>query len=502
MPDVLEEPLLVETVSAEGGMNASDHPTELSSNQDVFLMNGHLGPRFTRNKRAGWTLVGAVGGYTPAAGTPVARYSLSGSVNYTFFNATAYRSTGNATPLTSLTASAAPSGTVEDSSRIYRLSTSENIFSCVTSGVACVDEGATNTSFPQCRQAIWTSTGRMLALDSTHGLYYSNALDAQTWDRTVQKLTISSPRNGKNVDMVEYKPGLVLIAVEDAVLELNISNPNPSFWTLTTKISDVVKFYQNSRHAMALAGQDVYLVGQSGIYSFLQLLASPTFPRPLSYELNLDLVGTGIYNLFVFKNRLFFYTNEALKTYDTFTVKAYEYDIETKRWSAFTSGTAGPWAGSVAEIYASKINLFVLGSDNGLYWGSHTDAFSDSDVNGTLVPITYLFETRAFFGGDITIKKIAEVFELTFTGDTAVTPTISYMIDESGSWTDLSIGVTALTGTSGKILKMKMPISSLGEWYTIRFRFKAVDINGTALVTTKVLACSVFYRNINYQFNY
>ena len=483
MPDQLEDQPIVETISFEGGMNAKDHPTQLQ-NHDAYLINGDLRDRFLRRKRNGWN--DPLGGTFTATGSGFLALT-SPSVVYAFFNNTAFRL---GTEQTGLTATLAPTGTVVALSRVYRLSSTENIFSASTADATFTDEGSGNTSFPRCIKAIYTSTGRMLALDSTNGLYYSNALAPQTWDRTVQKLTLTSPLDGSNVDMIEYRPGLVVIARQDALMQLDISNPNPSFWTLRVLVPEI-RFLTASRHSLDMAFGQLFVITKSGLFTLQQLLSSPS-PRALSYELNLVLSTTGRYDIFCMNNRLWLYSDQTLKTYGSFTIRAFEYDIETNRWTALAGAANTVWGSTVTDMISFANIPYALTTGQQILRDALTDITYDETTILGAAAITYLFETRAFLGGDITIKKTGLMLEVAYLGDAAVTPTVEYMIDESGTWVALTSGVSSLTGTSGQIYKMKIPLLSL-EYYSIRFRWQTVDVSQEVGVTSKIISLSVFH---------
>ena len=439
-------------------------------------------------RRKGWTI--AYSDLT-GAGNPVIIDGIAGSGIYSFFNATGYM---DSTAITSLTASAAPSGTARGDGRIFRLSTTENIFSVAAGGTVATDEGSGNTSFPRCIKAIWTSTQRMLALDATHGLYYSNVLDAQAWNRTTNLLTLASPRDGNNVDLLEYRPGQVLIAVEDALLQLDISNPNPSFWQLRTLVVGL-KFMTTSRHALTPCGRDVMLMAKQGVFSLLEIMStSRGLPKPISYPLNITISTSSRHDLFAIGHRVFLYSDQTYKTYSgngiTLSIRAFEYDAEQNRWCALAGTTDSLWARVVtdmAEFNGVPYGVTTGGNDIFLESGAR-----DSDGDSALLFVPYIFETKAFTGGDLKVLKIGEFLEVTFLGDTGDVPTLEYMTDESGTWTAFTDSLS-LSGTTGKTLKIKIPLGGIDEWYSIKFRWQTIDDDpGTS--NSKILSIAVFFR--------
>jgi hypothetical protein len=221
------------------------------------------------SKRKGYVLIaddlGSVGisggiGFSPAGGN---RYLLNESNGVV----STWQNSGNWTPSKTGLTAATVTNFVVAKNLVFRLGQTDNIWSF--DGSSWTDEGDTNTDFPKAKMAIWTSSQRMLAVNSSaspHFLWYSDAKLPQTWDRTTNAFTF-----GKNdaigiTGLLEFTNYEVIVWTQDAMYLLYINDATPGNWT-TAKIADIGCIAHRTPRQI---GGDVLFLSKDGVRSVLQ----------------------------------------------------------------------------------------------------------------------------------------------------------------------------------------------------------------------------------------
>lgn len=362
-----------------------------------------------------------------------------------------------------------------------------------------VSVGATNASFPPCTDAIWLAQNRMLAVQGTD-IYYSNASDGSTWDRTVQKFTIND--GGGNFHWAqEIKQNVVILAKPNRLYELDVSNPNPSFWTFRLLTGTIGS---NSYHqGTARIGNDLAITTWQGIYLLSDILNNDT-PKPISDEVydelfNITTANLGLYNSsrnyihMVCCRELLLVTNQLQSS--QFILVCHLPSRRWFRWSipytvyalAIQEDPAKPLAMPLALVYSAAatptVEVQIL--DSAEVIDALPSQVDRTIGSGQSTNITYQEDSGPLlFGFPENTKNgnVLKIFALS-TGANAASLAVSYMIDESQTWTAFAASPLALnSGTAGSLLIFTIPLEALGRFTTLRIRM----VDSTAF-TTQVL---------------
>ncbi len=110
----------------------------------------------------------------------------------------------------------------------------------IDSSFTVTDEGNLNASFPRGTFAEWTPNNRMFAsgvqTDSLRDyVYFSNALDPHTWDRTLNLFKVRSGNGGKITWLKTFKEFELIIYKNDSIFVLEMDGATPlTDWTVKT----------------------------------------------------------------------------------------------------------------------------------------------------------------------------------------------------------------------------------------------------------------------------
>lgn len=142
----------------------------------------------------------------------------------------------NITGLTALT-TGLTTNFIQGLDRLFILNGTDNVFS-IDSALTVTDEGNTNTKFPRTTFAEWASNNRMFASGSLTVadrdiVWFSNSLDPQTWDRTLNLFNVAKGRGGKVTWLKMFKEFELIIYKDFNIYVLNMDGATPlTDWTL------------------------------------------------------------------------------------------------------------------------------------------------------------------------------------------------------------------------------------------------------------------------------
>ena len=182
----------------------------------------------------------------------------------------------NITGLTTLTAGLT-TNFIQGLDLLFILNGTDNVFS-IDSALSVTDEGNTNTDFPRTTIAEWATNNRMFASGSlTQSLrdivYFSDALDPQTWNRTSNLFKVRSGGGGKVSGLKMFKEFELIIYKTDSIFVLNMDGTTPlTDWDL--KPLSVVIGCPASRTIQDIGNDQIYLANDG-----VRLLSRTTFDK-------------------------------------------------------------------------------------------------------------------------------------------------------------------------------------------------------------------------------
>ena len=182
----------------------------------------------------------------------------------------------NITGLTTLTAGLT-TNFAQGLDKLFILNGTDNVFS-IDSALAVTDEGNANTDFPKTTFAEWTANNRMFASGSlTQSLrdtvYFSDALDPQTWNRTTNLFKVRSGGGGKVTWLKMFKEFELIIYKNDSIFVLSMEGATPlTDWTL--KPLSVVVGCPAGRTVCDIGNDQIYLANDG-----VRLLSRTSFDK-------------------------------------------------------------------------------------------------------------------------------------------------------------------------------------------------------------------------------
>lgn len=226
-----------------GGQNSADNPTAIGKNQAQLLQNSIITLSGRCTQRLGITKLGTANSTTNKI-LGIFHYS-AGSALDTLLRARAtkiqrlaanYSDWTDITGLTTMTAGL-DTNFVQALDRCFILNGTDDVFS-IDSSFTVTDEGALNTSFPITRFAEFATNNRVFASGSLNDsqrdyVWFSNALDPQTWDRTLNLFKVRSGNGGKVTWLKMFKEFELIIYKNDSIYVLEMDGTSPlTDWTL------------------------------------------------------------------------------------------------------------------------------------------------------------------------------------------------------------------------------------------------------------------------------
>lgn len=268
-----QEPVAIKIPDISSGQFSYAHPTDTliaPPNSAYELLDIDIDKIGIRKKRKGYVLIADDLGSVRIAG--LTQFNPAGGTRYLVNESNGVVSTWNGSDAawtsskTGLTAAVQTDFVVGDNI-LFRLGQSDNIYSY--NGSSWTDEGDTNTDFPKAKMAIWTSTQRMLAANSSaspHFLWYSDSGDPQTWNRTTNAYKVGINDADGVTGLIEFTSQEVVAFTKEAMYTLNISNSDASTWT-QAKIADIGCMAHRS---IKQVGGDVLFLSKDGVRSVIQ----------------------------------------------------------------------------------------------------------------------------------------------------------------------------------------------------------------------------------------
>lgn len=182
----------------------------------------------------------------------------------------------NITGLTSLTAGLT-TNFVQGLDRLFILNGTDNVYS-IDSSLTVTDEGNTNTDFPRTTFAEWTANNRMFASGSLTVanrdiVWFSEALDPQTWNRSTNFFKVRSGGGGKITWLKMFKEFELIIYKNDSIFVLQMEGTTPlTDWTL--KPLSVVVGCPAGRTVCDIGNDQIYLANDG-----VRLLSRTSFDK-------------------------------------------------------------------------------------------------------------------------------------------------------------------------------------------------------------------------------
>ena len=512
MPDLLEDPIVTESSFVLGGHATQPQKAFLGALKSALLQNHDLTEFSIRKKRPpfqGVITTNSINETPNTAGRPILfQHGNAGVVLQAGTHMYDVRG-GTVTQLPTATFTAATMyQLVEGNNKVYRLQGANgNIYSWDKNVAnAFTDAGSGNTNFPRAQCALFASQNRMLAANGPLGtsadfdsLYYSNSNDPDTWDRTVQLFRVGIGDGDGIYGLIEIAQNVVLIGKGESFWEMDISNPNPSFWNARKIIKG---FGISSAQHLCKYGTDVAMLCGDGIYTLSSLRSGN--PVPLTREVQDDfdaMVNRKSYSqnpafsAAGHKNCAIAFDGTYLWMITTRTTTKYALvlHVASGRWQRVTIDSSSSFDGRIYGISATGyssvgtprdvLTMIFVGSTNygdilvspsyvtsGTGSGTAYGVFKDLDSLGNGYVIVSQEETGGLVFSAPSNNKNGEMLEVLWLGHTnGGSLLVEYQLDESGSWTTLT--TITLTGTAGVLNRSAMSLNGLAAFKTIRFRF-------------------------------
>lgn len=182
----------------------------------------------------------------------------------------------NITGLTTLTAGL-KTNFIQGLDRLFILNGTDNVFS-IDSSLTVTDEGNTNTDFPRTTFAEWATNNRMFAsgslTDSLRDIvYFSDALDPQTWNRSTNLFKVRSGGGGKVTWLKMFKEFELIVYKNDSIYVLQMEGATPlTDWKL--KPLSVVVGCPAGRTVQDIGNDQIYLANDG-----VRLLSRTSFDK-------------------------------------------------------------------------------------------------------------------------------------------------------------------------------------------------------------------------------
>jgi hypothetical protein len=143
-----------------------------------------------------------------------------------------YKTWTDITGLTTLTADTT-TNFVQANNKLFLLNGVDNVFS-MDSALAVTDEGNTNTDPPRSSIGEWTTINRLFLM-SGDDVYFSDSLDPQTFDRTLNKFSVRSGSGGTGTWLKAFKQFELIVYKNDSIFVLDFNGPTPlTDWNVTS----------------------------------------------------------------------------------------------------------------------------------------------------------------------------------------------------------------------------------------------------------------------------
>lgn len=226
-----------------GGQNSGADANSIGQNQGALLQNCIITQKGRCEQRAGLTLLGTSNS-TSNKILGIFHYNVGATLD-TILRAritkiqrlnSGHTDWTDITGLTTLTTGLA-TNFIQGLDRCFILNGTDNVFS-IDSAFTVTDEGSANTSFPKTTFAEWASNNRMFASGSQtvaerDYVWFSDPLDPQAWDRTLNLFKVRSGNGGKVTWLKMFKEFELIVYKDDSIFVLGMDGVTPlTDWTL------------------------------------------------------------------------------------------------------------------------------------------------------------------------------------------------------------------------------------------------------------------------------
>ena len=243
MPILTAQRAKIRQTDFSGGQNSGDNPNEIGKIQAQLLQNSIITKHGRCTERTGITVLGTANSTTNKI-LGLFHYDVGGTLD-TLLRARAtkiqrlasdFSDWTDITGLTSMT-TGLDTNFVQALDKCFILNGTDDVFS-IDSAFAVTDEGNGNTNFPKTTFAEWGTNNRMFASGSLTDsqrdyVWFSNSIDPQTWDRTLNLFKVRSGNGGNVTWLKMFKDFELIIYKSDGIYVLNIEGTTPlTDWTL------------------------------------------------------------------------------------------------------------------------------------------------------------------------------------------------------------------------------------------------------------------------------
>ena len=265
------------------GQNSGDDPANIRPTQAQLLQNCIITRNGRCTERLGITVLGTSNSTTNKI-LGIFHYN-TGSVLNTILRARAtkiqrlasnYSDWTDITGLTSMT-TGLTTNFVQALDRCFIMNGTDDVFS-IDSSFTVTDEGNGNTDFPLGTFAEWTGNNRMFVSGhQTESLrdyvWFSNALDPQTYDRSTNYFRVRSGNGGRVTWLKMFKEFELIMYKNDSIYVLNMDGATPlTDWTVKP-LSTVIGC--PAGRTVADIGNDHIFLANDGV----RLLSRTTFDK-------------------------------------------------------------------------------------------------------------------------------------------------------------------------------------------------------------------------------
>lgn len=454
-----DTPLIIDVPDSSGGINTSQHETEIADNQLTVANNIDLSNTGKKKKRLGTNKVLDDLGDLPINALV---YLQAPSVDARMVHIYGQRMYKSTDPLATsgswvdidstnhFTSNQTSTVGLEAGSNLVFTNGTDNIFTY--DGTSITDAGDSNTTPPKGKVLAYFK-GKLWIANTTAApdyVWYSSAYVGTfsallTYDRLVNVFRVDSGTSSQITNMVAFEDSSLVIFKEDSVYELLVSGDTASYWNLRPIDTrhgcpgfDCAKYYQGK----------IYYLSRDGIRTL------PVQADPVSTLISdeIDDINWAYINrarAIVFDDCYYLSVPTGDSAYPN---KVYVMDLGSNSWTVITGWNVGCWG---IFINSGEETLMYGDANDGVVW----HCYKSTQFNDASTAINYQEETKAFdFGQPFSYKCGGEI-EISIISSTGNTVTVSAAID-GGSYTELG------TCTATKIFRL----DALGPYKNIKFK--------------------------------
>jgi len=469
-----DQPLSVDVPDSSGGINTRQQDTEIANNQLTVSYNADLSSLGIIKKRLGSNSVLNDLGALPINALIYLKAPSVDARMTLIYGKRMYKSTlpletsGSWTDIDStdhFTENQTSTVAILAGEKLFFSNGTDNVFSY--DGTSITDEGSGTTDPPKGRCLAYFKNRLWVAnlVANPDYVYYSDALDPQTFDTSVQLFRVNTGDSSQVTNMIPFQGSSLIIFKEDTIHELVVSGDTAAYWNL--RPLDEKHGCVAPECAQQYDGR-IYYLSRDGVRVL------PAEQVPVSY-FNKTLFDT-INWTYINRARAVIWDDKYWLAVPTgsseYPDKVFVLDLNTKGWTCYTGINVGCWGIWIANN--AEILMYGDANDGVVY-----QLFKSTQFNDGATKINFQIETKAFDFGQPFLYKNGGEIELEIGSSTGNTVTVSAAID-GGSYT--SLGTCTATD--------KFHLDSLGKFRSIKFKFQndatstqQLILNGFRVVT-------------------